>query len=758
MFLTSPDLLGPDKTLRPLVYSLDFSQGDRFYQRTTITAPTNFTLTQGKPPRLGAIAWLHLVADGVNTPTFSFATEIGNNGNWDNAAGTLNIVQITYSGVSYFYSITQALNIDTVAPAATILSVDIPSVEADTVAPAATIVSVDIPGVAAPPAGPTIDDIAAYTLLTTNPDGTSTARLEFPNATNKVQNGWLLQFEAPIEIVSVSNNVRYIAADLPVDPPNVHQIRPKPGFLNLAANGTVSFEFTFTGTSVVPTRRIFQGIRLFDPDPVPINPVVIDHAKGLQLSFLFFNANRSGPVSDWPDNRIAWRGDAFATRDVSIEGRKLHGYFDAGDRIMFNMPLAVCMLNLAWGALEFAPGYNAAGQMPHLKTAVRWGLRYFLNCHITEPDGNGGQRTAKFYGQVSHGTDDHPYQGPMDAYPLTVAREQQFLFRGNAATAEGGGSDLAADTAAALAAGSMLFATDDPTFAQQCLDNARILFAFAEEYRKPYDETIVSFPFHRSGAATTDNPLGDSDEMCMAAIWLYKATSEAGFLTKAVQYFPGRGPWYNKNELATACSVLLANIIPTTPTYRENAEVWFRRLVQAPNATSQSQVTFSSEGFAILGDWGALAFSSAMSFLMEIFTKNCRTAGRTYDSAYDIFPKSQMDIIMGNNSRKFSYVVGYSPIPGTTRWPKSPHHKNARARWEWSSYLPNIHTVWGMLVGGPRDTNFTYQDLAQVFEEGEGAMNYQGGYTGLQAALNERFQGTPYTNAELNQLPGVIVN
>jgi len=50
------------------------------------------------------------------------------------------------------------------------------------------------------------------------------------------------------------------------------------------------------------------------------------------------------------------------------------------------------------------------------------------------------------------------------------------------------GSDLAGETAAALAAASMVFRTDKPEYATKCLSHARQLYRFASQYRGLYHE------------------------------------------------------------------------------------------------------------------------------------------------------------------------------------------------------------------------------------------------------------------------------
>ncbi|MEM9002835.1 MAG: glycoside hydrolase family 9 protein, partial [Cyanobacteria bacterium P01_F01_bin.86] len=69
-----------------------------------------------------------------------------------------------------------------------------------------------------------------------------------------------------------------------------------------------------------------------DPDPTP-STGQFNYGEALQKSFLFYEAQRSGPLPD--DNRIEWRGDSALNEGADV-GRDLSGgYYDAGDHVKF---------------------------------------------------------------------------------------------------------------------------------------------------------------------------------------------------------------------------------------------------------------------------------------------------------------------------------------------------------------------------------------------------------------------------------------
>ena len=58
-------------------------------------------------------------------------------------------------------------------------------------------------------------------------------------------------------------------------------------------------------------------------------------------------------------------------------------------------------------------------------------------------------------------------------------------------TSSAPGSDLAGETAAALAAASMVFRDSDPSYADLLLSHASQLYQFANQYRGMYHDSIT---------------------------------------------------------------------------------------------------------------------------------------------------------------------------------------------------------------------------------------------------------------------------
>ena len=125
-----------------------------------------------------------------------------------------------------------------------------------------------------------------------------------------------------------------------------------------------------------------------------------DYGKVLRLSLLFYEAQRSGKLPE--SNRIPYRKDS-ALNDRGSNGEDLTGgYYDAGDFVKFNFPMAYTITVLSWGMIQYEDAYKASGEYQNMLDAIKWGTDYFIKCH-----------TAKFelYGQVGDGHAEHAYWG-----------------------------------------------------------------------------------------------------------------------------------------------------------------------------------------------------------------------------------------------------------------------------------------------------------------------------------------------------------
>ncbi|GJZ61363.1 endoglucanase CX-like protein [Tanacetum coccineum] len=87
------------------------------------------------------------------------------------------------------------------------------------------------------------------------------------------------------------------------------------------------------------------------------------------------------------------------------------------------------------------------------------------------------------------------------------------------------GSDVAAETAAALAAAAIAFRNFDNPFSQKLLQTAMDVFKFADRYRGSYSTPLGSAvcPFYCSYS-------GFNDELLWAAAWIHRASGTPSYL------------------------------------------------------------------------------------------------------------------------------------------------------------------------------------------------------------------------------------
>lgn len=106
----------------PFSQSVPLTQpGTAWMPQQTVAGVLNFTPAANAVK--GAFAYVRLVADGVNLPTWTgFTEEIGSAG-YDNRAGIVNRLQFSYDGSDYWIAVSQALNAVAIQPAASVLTI-----------------------------------------------------------------------------------------------------------------------------------------------------------------------------------------------------------------------------------------------------------------------------------------------------------------------------------------------------------------------------------------------------------------------------------------------------------------------------------------------------------------------------------------------------------------------------------------------------------------------------------------------------------
>ncbi len=446
-----------------------------------------------------------------------------------------------------------------------------------------------------------------------------------------------------------------------------------------------------------------------------------NYAEALQKSMFFYEAQRSGALPD--DNRVGWRGDSALNDGADVGLDLTGGWYDAGDHVKFGLPMAHSATMLAWGGLAAAEGYEQAGQLAHLKDNLRWVNDYFIKAH-PEPD--------VLYAQVGDGHEDHRWWGPAEVMQMERPAHR--------VDAECPGSDVAAETAAAMASSSLLFAGEDPGYAATLVRHAEELYAFADTHRGNYSDCVPAGDFYRSWS-------GYQDELVWGAYWLYKATGDDAYLTKAVEEYDllGTEPqtstrsyrwtiaWDNKQYGAYALLAMETG----EQRYVDDANRWLDYWTTGVNG---QRVPYSPGGQAVLDTWGSLRYAANTSFVALLYADWLAGTDQERAERYREFGERQINYALGDNPRGSSYVVGFGENP-----PRNPHHRTAHGSWTDQLTTPEEtrHVLYGALVGGPGAPDDRYTDSRQDYVANEVATDYNAAFSGALAHLTARYGGTP---------------
>ena len=455
-----------------------------------------------------------------------------------------------------------------------------------------------------------------------------------------------------------------------------------------------------------------------------------NYGEALQKSLFFYEAQRSGDLP--ATNRVNWRGDSGMLDGSDVSRDLTGGWYDAGDHVKFGLPMAASATMLAWGIVDYRSAYVSTGQLNTALDQLRWATDYFIKAH---PSAN------ELYGQVGNGGQDHGWWGPAEV--MQMARPAYRV------TTSCPGSDLAGETAAALAAASVAFRPTDATYANTLLTHARQLYSFADTYRGKYSDCITD------AAGYYNSWSGYNDELVWGAIWLYRATNETAFLDKAQTYYANLSnqqqttvksyKWTHAwDDKSYGSYVLLAKLTGATQ-YHNDAQRWLNWWTVGGTALGAdgTRVNYSPGGQAVLDQWGSLRYAANTAFVAFVYAD--AITDTTLKARYHDFAVRQINYALGQNPQNRSYVVGFGTNP-----PRNPHHRTAHGSWTDQLTFPveSRHVLYGALVGGPSSANdgASYNDDRGNYVNNEVATDYNAGFTGALARMAQEYGGAPLTN------------
>ncbi|XP_051124836.1 endoglucanase 11-like [Andrographis paniculata] len=488
---------------------------------------------------------------------------------------------------------------------------------------------------------------------------------------------------------------------------------------------------------------VLAAISLFPP---PASPQPFDYADALSKSLLYFEAQRSGRL---PYNqRVTWRHHSGLTDGLEQGVDLVGGYYDAGDNVKFGLPMAFTVTMLSWGVIEFRQEIAAAGELRHAMEAIKWGTDYFIKAH-THPH--------VLWAQVGDGDTDHLcWQRPED---MTTSRRAYKVDEKNP------GTEVAAETAAAMAAAAIVFSKTNPHYSHLLLDHAQQLFEFGDKFRGKYDESIEGAKGYYTSVS------GYYDELLWAALWLYKATDNQRYLNYAIDNAMSFGgiTWPISEfswDVKYAGLQIIASMLPTAGLTRHQKRILEQYgskgeyyvcacLNLNGGAANSSNVQRTRGGLLYTRQWNNMQYVSTAAFLLTVYSDHLY---RTGWSAVDCprgsagpeeimgLVRSQAAYILGSNPMGLSYLVGYG-----SDYPRRVHHRGASTEAYRDSKVfvgctqgydhwfgrpdPNPNVLVGSLVGGP-DSEDRFEDTRGNFVQTEACTYNTAPLVGVFAKLN----------------------
>jgi len=454
---------------------------------------------------------------------------------------------------------------------------------------------------------------------------------------------------------------------------------------------------------------------------LPVFAADYNYGEALQKAIMFYEFQMSGKL---PDNiRNNWRGDSCLGDGSDVGLDLTGGWFDAGDHVKFNLPMAYTATMLAWAVYEYKDALQKSGQLGYLMDQIKWASDYFIRCHPEK---------YVYYYQVGNGDMDHRWWVPAECIDVQAPRPSYKVDLSNP------GSTVTAGTAAALAATALVFKDTDPAYAALCIRHAKELFDFAETTMsdKGYTAALNFYTSHS----------GWYDELSWAGAWIYLADGDETYLEKAEKYVD-KWPIESQttyiayswghcwDDVHYGAALLLAKITNKS-LYKEAIE---RHLDYWTVGFNGQRVRYTPKGLAHLTDWGVLRHATTTAFLACVYS-DWSECPREKANIYIDFAKKQADYALGSSGR--SYVVGFGVNP-----PQHPHHRTAHSSWCDSQKVPEYHrhVLYGALVGGP-DASDAYVDDIGNYVTNEVACDYNAGFVGLLAKMYEKYGGNPIPN------------
>ncbi|CAG0924206.1 unnamed protein product, partial [Notodromas monacha] len=281
------------------------------------------------------------------------------------------------------------------------------------------------------------------------------------------------------------------------------------------------------------------------------------------------------------------------------------------------------------------------------------------------------------------------------------------------------------ETAAALAAASILFRPIDAKYSALLLQHAEQLHVFADQFRGFYtDSNPDAAQFYPSWSY--------ADELVWSALWLHKATEDVKYLNEVLFkwdefHFSWQDTLLNWEDKRGGIVLLMYELTSGTN---------FRNKITHFVLQYKSNTTTTPGGLLFWGTGGTCSHAATAAFQLLVADDLGLGLGIAHDLA-----KTQINYILGENPLKTSYIIGFG-----NKYPTYPHHmassclpkyacNGCDCSWEaYHSPNPNPNVLRGALVGGPDQNDHWEDKRSDAIRNGVG-LDYNAGFQSAVAGL-----------------------
>jgi len=458
----------------------------------------------------------------------------------------------------------------------------------------------------------------------------------------------------------------------------------------------------------------------------------------LYYTLRVYGANRCGPYDSWIHEDCHTLDGSI--RGSGEEGSMVGGWHDCGDHVKFGGTLGytAAMMLFSYNAWPdrfgdvYSMNYDGTYRdpspdgIPDVINEVKVTTDYLLNLYDASVEDGLIEQNQMYY-QVGDGDDDHNWWHKpenQDAFGQVEGGAPREIWSDIA-------SDLAGRFSASLSMMYLAYGQFDATYAERCLEAARVLYDIGKNIYGQSGDT------GGKGYYAADGRM--DDDMALAGVELYKATGEDYYIndtTGTAYWMAIENKWqfasyyvlsypnvfalalYDYYEFASVEDSDPSDIFTKLVTKAECIE-WLKWDVTIPQQTQTGDLYGRRWNY----DWGTCRYMMGVAANAVLAYDLDKT-----DSSLLEIAKDQMNWIFGRNQFGMSFVVGNKEDNWLSKYPQSPHHRAANPEGENVPELPAYEAteLTGGTIGGPSG-HTEFSDLWSDYTSTETGIDYWAG-------------------------------